>query len=194
MDGDKPAQQKRFWRWRSNPLRRHDDIVEAWLVLAVWAVVAVGGTAAGLVTAHATYETLAQQRAERHSVRAVLLTDASERASSLRSSSDHALAGVRWTARDGSVRTDRTLVDTGLRAGSHVVLWQDDQSRLVTRPPSPTEATVEAGVLGALAGLAFAGPVCALGAVTRWRLDLRRIEAWGREWDLAGPQWGHRTT
>ncbi|MFF0087724.1 hypothetical protein ACFYR1_50145 [Streptomyces canus] len=32
MDGDKPAK-KRFWRWRTNPLRRHDDIVEAWLVL-----------------------------------------------------------------------------------------------------------------------------------------------------------------
>jgi hypothetical protein len=193
MDGDKPAR-KRFWRWRSNPLRRHDDIVEAWLVLAVWAVVVVGGTVTGLVTAHATDETLAQQRAERHSVRAVLLTDTAERASSVRSSSDHALAEVRWTARDGSVRTDRTLVDTGMRAGSHVVLWQDDQSRLVTRPPSAAEAAVEAGALGSLAGLAFAGLVCALGAVTRWRLDLRRIEAWGREWDLAGPQWGHRTT
>lgn len=33
---------KRFWRWRSNPLRRHDDIVEAWIVLAVWAVIAIG--------------------------------------------------------------------------------------------------------------------------------------------------------
>lgn len=193
MDGDKPAK-RRFWRWRSNPLRRHDDIVEAWLVLAVWAVVAVGGTAAGLVTAHATDGTLAQQRAERHSVRAVLLTDTSERASSVRSSSDHALADVRWTARDGSVRTDRTLVDTGLRAGSHVVLWQDDRGSLATRPPSPAEAAVEAGVLGCFAALAFAGAVYALGAVARWRLDLRRIEAWGREWDLAGRQWGHRTT
>lgn len=36
MDGDKPARM-RFWRWRSNPLRRHDDIVEAWLVPTVWA-------------------------------------------------------------------------------------------------------------------------------------------------------------
>ena len=193
MDGNKSAR-KLFWRWRSNPLRRHDDIVEAWLVLAVWAVVAVGGTAAGLVTAHATDETLAQQRAERHSVQAVLLTDAPKRASSVRSSSDQVLADVRWRALDGSVRTDRTPVDTGMRAGSHVVLWQDDQGSLATQPPSPAEAAVEAGVLGTFAGLALAGGVYALGAVARWRLDLRRIEGWGREWDLAGPQWGHRTT
>ena len=26
---------QRWWRWRSNPLRRHTDIVEAWIVLAV---------------------------------------------------------------------------------------------------------------------------------------------------------------
>jgi hypothetical protein len=190
MDGNKSTR-KLFWRWQSNPLRRHDDIVEAWLVLAVWAVVAVGGTAAGLVTAHATDETLAQQR---DSVQAVLLTDAPERASSVRSSSDQVLADVRWTALDGSVRTDRALVDTGMRAGSHVVLWQDDQGSLATQPPSPAEAAVEAGVLGSSAGLALAGAVYALGAVARWRLDLRRIEAWGREWDLAGPQWGRRST
>ncbi|MFF0087723.1 hypothetical protein ACFYR1_50140 [Streptomyces canus] len=146
------------------------------------------------MTADATDETLAQQRAERHSVQAVLLTDAPKHASSVRSSSDHALADVRWTARDGSVRTDRTLVDTGMQAGSHVMLWQDALGSLATRPPSPAEAAVEAGVLGSLAGLAFAGPVCALGAVARWRLDVRRIEGWGREWDLAGPQWGHRTS
>ncbi|MDH6431981.1 hypothetical protein M2158_000458 [Streptomyces sp. SAI-144] len=193
MDGNESAR-KLFWRWRSNPLRRHDDIVEAWLVLALWAVVAVGGTAAGLVTAHAADETFAQQRAERHSVQAVLLTDAPKRASSVRSSSDQVLADVRWTALDGSVRTDRTPVDTGMRAGSHVVLWQDDQGSLATQPPSPAEAAVEAGVLGTFAGLALAGGVYALGAVARWRLELRRIEGWGREWDLAGPQWGHRTT
>jgi hypothetical protein len=193
MDGDKPAR-KLFWRWRSNPLRRHDDIVETWLVLAMWAVVAVGGTAAGLVTAHATDETLAQQRAERHSVQAVLLTDAPERAPSIRSAGDQALADVRWMALDGSVRTDRTPVDTGLRAGSHVVLWQDDHGSLATQPPSPAEAAVEAGFLGSSAGLALAGAVYGLGAVARWRLDLRRIERWGREWDLADPQRGHRTT
>ncbi|WP_405653090.1 hypothetical protein [Streptomyces sp. NBC_00019] len=185
---------KRLWRWRSNPLRRHDDIVEAWIVLAVWAVVAVGGTAAGLVTAHAADETFARQRAERHSVQAVLLTDVSDGTSSVRSSSDKALATVRWTAPDGSTRTGQTLVDVGQPAQSRVVLWQDDQGALATEPPSPTEAAVEAGALGTLAGFALTGVVYALGALARWRLELRRVDGWGREWDLVGPRWGHRTT
>ncbi|MER6181759.1 hypothetical protein [Streptomyces sp. NPDC001652] len=193
MDGGKPMR-KRLWRWRSNPLRRPDDIVEAWVVLAVWAVVVVGGTAAGLVTAHAADATFARQRAERHSVEAALLTDVSGGTSSVRASSDQALATVRWTAPDGSTRTDQTLVDVGLPVRSRVVLWQDDQGALATEPPSPSEAAVEAGTLGTLAAFALTGVVYALGALVRWRLDLRRIDGWGREWDLVGPRWGHRTT
>ena len=27
----------------------------------------------------------------------------------------------------------------------------------------------------------------------RWWLDRRRIDEWGREWDLVGPRWGHKT-
>lgn len=65
---------KRLWRWRSNPLRRADDTIEAWIILAMWAVLAVGGGVAGLLTAHAAAEGFAHQRAERHSARAVLLS------------------------------------------------------------------------------------------------------------------------
>ncbi|WP_420709208.1 hypothetical protein [Streptomyces sp. AS58] len=42
---------KRLWRWRSNPLRRREDVVEAWVVLTVRVIVAVAGAVAGLVTA-----------------------------------------------------------------------------------------------------------------------------------------------
>ncbi|MEW2267248.1 hypothetical protein ACGF5T_34870 [Streptomyces sp. NPDC047853] len=42
---------KWLWRWRSNPLRRHDDVIEAWMVLVTWAVIVGGGAVAGLVTA-----------------------------------------------------------------------------------------------------------------------------------------------
>ncbi|MEV7074738.1 hypothetical protein ACIQJT_26175 [Streptomyces sp. NPDC091972] len=182
-----------FWRWRSNPLRRRDDIVEAWIVLAVWTVMALGGTAAGLAATHTADEVFARQRAERFPVGAVLLTDESQRTSAVRPGSGRSLGAVRWKAPDGSVRTDWTLVDTGLRAGSRVMLWQNGQGTLVTAPPSTREAAVEAGVVGALAGLALAGAVHAAGTLARWRLDRRRVEAWGREWDLVGPQWGRRT-
>jgi len=181
------------WRRRSNPMRRRSDILEAWIVLTVWAVVAVGGTITGLVTAHRADEVFTQQRAERRPVHAVLLRDASKRTSTVRASSDKTLGQVRWTAPDGSTRTGHTLVTAGLSVGTDLVVWQDGHGRLVTAPPDTTEAGVEAGVLGALAGLAFTGAVHAAGGVARLRLDQRRIDAWGREWDVVGPQWSQRT-
>ncbi|MET9087448.1 hypothetical protein ABZX77_37160 [Streptomyces sp. NPDC004237] len=185
MQGDRAS--RRLWRWRNNPLRRHDDLVEAWIVLAVYAGVAVGGTVAGAVTAQAADQVFAQQRAERRAVRAVLVTDAPK------GTAPDVMGSVRWTAPDGSARTGPTLVEAGLPAGSQVVVWQDGRGRLVAEPPDAAEAGLEAAVLGAGAAGATAGVVLGAGAVARWRLDRRRIARWGREWDLVEPKWGHRT-
>ncbi|MFF6783695.1 hypothetical protein [Streptomyces sp. NPDC012510] len=190
MGGSRRAR-KRLWRWRNNPLRRRDDIIEAWLVPAVWAVIAVGGTVAGLVTAHAADEVFAQQRTERYSVHAVLLTEVPR--SKAGGTSDKIAARIRWTDPDGSVHTDTTLVDAGLKAGSRIVVWTDGLGETTAEPPSPTEAAVEAGFLATGAALAFGGMAFGAGAVARWRLDHRRINQWGTEWELVGPQWGHKT-
>ncbi|MEW2048048.1 hypothetical protein [Streptomyces sp. NPDC005476] len=184
---------KRLWRWRNNPLRRRDDIVEAWIVLMVWAVVAVGGTVAGLVTAHAADAVFAHQRADRQAVRAVLLTDVPRTALAMGGSTDRRMTSVSWTTPEGSTRTGRTLVESGLKAGAHITVWQDGQGRLTAAPPSTTEATIESGFLGTAAAASLAGLVFGTGAVVRWRLERRRIDQWGREWDLVGPQWGHKT-
>lgn len=160
-------------------------------MLAVWAAVLVGGTLAGLVTAHATDEMFARQRAERHPVRAVLLADVPVSASAV--GSDRVRAEVRWTASGGSARTGKALVDSGQEAGSRVVVWTDRQGNLTNEPQSRAEAAVEAGVLGLGAALALAGVVIGTGAVARYRLDRRRRDEWGREWDLVGPRWGHKT-
>jgi hypothetical protein len=156
---------KRLWRLRSNPLRRHDDIVEAWIVLVVWAVLLVGGALAGLVTYHAADEVFAAQRAERHSVRAVLLTDTPSPTAGV-GSRDVIKAKVRWTTAGNST----------------------------TEPPSSKEATLESAVLGLTAALAFAGLAFGTGAVARYRLDQRRIDSWGTEWKLVGPSWGRKTS
>jgi hypothetical protein len=184
---------KRLWRWRNNPLRRHDDIVEAWIVLVVWAVIALGGALVGLVTAHAADEVFAGQRADRHSVRAVLLTDVPSPAATIGGVRERIVAKVRWTAPDGTRRTGSTLVRTGLDAGSGVVVWLNGKGDLTTQPPSPTEASLEAALLGLAAALAFTGAAYGAGGVVRWRLEQRRVDSWGREWDLVGPQWGHKT-
>ncbi|MGI5452138.1 Rv1733c family protein [Streptomyces sp. CA-249302] len=179
-----------LWRWRANPLRRRDDVLEAWLVLAVWAVVALGGTVAGVITARTADGVFAEQRAERTPVNAVLLSDAPRAAAS----GYRSLVTVRWTLPDGTTRTDTTLVEPGKRAGSHTVIWTDAQGDPTTEPPSPASAAVEAAFLGASAGLGVTGLVAAGGAAVRWRLNRRRVDQWGREWATVGPQWGHKTS
>ncbi|MFB7242012.1 hypothetical protein CW362_06950 [Streptomyces populi] len=184
---------KRLWRWYDNPLRRRDDVIEAWIVLAAWTVFTLGGTAAGLVTARAADDAFARQRAERQSVRAVVLHDVPLVAAGPGSGSGRLMTAVRWTAADGSPRTGRALVSTGSRAGSKVTVWQDGHGRLTFAPPSPTRAAVESGVAGTAAATAVAGLVFGSGTVARRRLDRRRVEAWAREWVLVEPRWGHRT-
>ncbi|MGQ4436135.1 MULTISPECIES: Rv1733c family protein [unclassified Streptomyces] len=185
---------KRLWRLRNNPLRRHDDIVEAWIVLIMWAVVAIGGTLAGLVTYHAADEVFAAQRTERHTVQAVLLTDTPPASTTPGGGRDLIKARVSWTTADGTRRTASALVDTGQKAGSKVVVWVDSAGNFTTEPPSSKEATLESAVLGLTATLAFAGLAFGTGAVARYRLDQRRISSWDAEWKLVGPAWGRKTS
>ncbi|MFI6360325.1 hypothetical protein ACIBJF_49165 [Streptomyces sp. NPDC050743] len=199
MRDDKPAgsRPKRtrlpLWRWRSNPIRRRDDVLEAWLLLAMWLLVLVGGSVAGALTAHAADRSFARQRAERTLVHAVLLTGVPYTAVS-GTGRDLVSAKVRWTASDGSTRTGTTRVDSGRKAGSTLTVWIDHHGKPSARPPAPGKAAVEAGCLGASAALALSGLVFAVGSAGRWWLDRRRMERWDAEWDLVGPRWGHMTS
>ncbi|MGX4695282.1 Rv1733c family protein [Streptomyces sp. JNUCC 63] len=185
---------KRLWRWRSNPLRRHEDIVEAWIVLAVWVIVVVAGAVAGLVTARSAEHEFAEQRAHGRPVRAVLLADAPHGITADWSTDGRVQGSVRWTAPDGTSRTGQTLVDGGLKAGARMMVWQDGQGRLtLSQPTGRAEGYVEAALFGAAAALAVAAPVFGAGAVARARLDRRRMAHWDQEWDLVGPQWGPKT-
>ncbi|WP_246113614.1 Rv1733c family protein [Streptomyces montanus] len=186
---------QRLWRWRSNPLRRHDDIVEAWIVLAMGTVIALGGVLAGLAAAHATYDFLAQQRAGRHDVQAVLLERTPEVVVTEAGAGNARFrAKVRWTAADGTTRTGTAMVDAGRKAGAMVQVWTDNQGNLTTEPTTVAEASVFAGYAGTAAALAVGGVTYAAGRVTRWRLDQRRYDQWAREWRLVGPQWARKTS
>ncbi|MGJ5749012.1 hypothetical protein FB563_6580 [Streptomyces puniciscabiei] len=182
------------WRWRGNPLRRPEDVAEAWLVLAVWIVVVLAGAAAGVLTARAAGDVFAAQRAHRHPVRAVVLVDAPRATTEAWPAGGLVRAAVRWTAPDGTPRTADTLVDRGLKAGARVVVWQDDHGGLApAKPTDPTEGAIEAGLFGTAAALAVAAPVFGAGALARLSLDRRRMARWDREWDRVEPHWGHRT-
>ncbi|MGW1983244.1 Rv1733c family protein [Streptomyces collinus] len=185
---------KRLWRWRSSPLRRREDVIEAWIVLTVWLVVVIVGGVAAYVTDRSAEHEFAEQRAHRHAVSAVLLNDARRGVTSDWSTGGRVQGAVRWEAPDGSARTGQMMVDSGLKAGAQLTVWQDDRGRL--SPSQPTgrgEGHVEAALFGGAAALAVAAPVLGAGALARARLDRRRLARWDREWDLVGPQWDRRT-
>ncbi|MGW4561142.1 Rv1733c family protein [Streptomyces sp. NPDC004561] len=186
---------KRLWRWRSNPLRRHEDVVEAWIVLVTWLVVVVAGAVAALAAVSGTEHEFAQQRAHRRPVAAVLLADAPRSVTGDWSTKGRVQGSVRWTAPDGISRTGHTLVDESLKAGARVTVWQDDHGRLMLSPPTGrTQGHVEAALFGAAAALAVAAPVVGAAVMARVRLDRRRMAHWDHEWELLGPQWGPKTS
>ncbi|WP_189492793.1 Rv1733c family protein, partial [Streptomyces antnestii] len=180
-----------FWRWQSSPLRRRVDVVENWIILVMWVVIALGGALAGTVTAHAVGTSFAQLRNDRHVTRAVLV-ESPARALQVGPTDvyGHVLGRVRWTASDGSTHTGVVRVNSGLKTGSQVDVWVNGQGRLTGAPPSAYAATIEAGALGAGAAIAFGGAVFASGRLGRWQLDRRRYDQWGREWDRLGSTWG----
>ncbi|MFH9861171.1 hypothetical protein [Streptomyces sp. NPDC017202] len=180
------------WRRRDDPLRRHEDVVEAWIMLVLWTVVLVGGTLAGFVTAHAAVQASARERAERHPVTAVVLADV-PRATTDVGNVYRVRAEVRWTAPDGTSRTGRTPVSRGTGAGARITVWQNDRGTLTPQPTGATEGTVEAAFFGTGAALAVAVAALGVGALARWRLDQGRLARWAAEWELIGPRWTQRT-
>ncbi|MET8247657.1 hypothetical protein ABZV31_26555 [Streptomyces sp. NPDC005202] len=184
-----------LWRWRRNPLRRREDVLEGWVLLATWAVIVVGGPFAGVVSAQATVETLAQQRAERHPATAVLVGDATRTGGkNSGTSGDRVLATVHWTAPDGTRHSDRTLVDAGLTVGDRIVVWTDGQDRLTIQPTTPAQATTQAAATGTSASLALMGVAVGGYYAARSALDRRRGRAWDAQWQKVGPQWGRTTS
>ncbi|PZG95259.1 hypothetical protein C1I97_27190 [Streptomyces sp. NTH33] len=184
---------RRLWRWRGNPLRRREDVVEAWIVLAMWVVIVVGGAVAGTVVARVTDQDFARQRADRQPVRAVLLTDTPPTAPA-DSDRHRPMAEVRWTAPDGTARIGLTPVDGGLRSGATVTVWQDGHGVLVPRPAAPAEGRVEAALFGTAAALALACLSYVTTTAVRRRLDQRRYDQWAAEWELVGPLWDQKTS
>ncbi|MEU9185605.1 hypothetical protein AB0D14_13810 [Streptomyces sp. NPDC048484] len=178
-----------LWRWRPNPLRRRSDTIEAWTILAVWLLALLTGTLAGLSTARSVEQSLARERVEWRPVNALL----TERAPGTASGSEQVWAEVRWSAADGSVHEGQTRVEPGSTAGTPVTVWTDPQGRPVTRPVTQAQATLRAGLIGTLMGVAAAAVPLAGGRLVRGLLERRRLDQWDTEWERVGPQWRWKT-
>ncbi|MFJ6835823.1 hypothetical protein [Streptomyces sp. NPDC091209] len=182
----------RMWRWRSNPLRRHSDVIEAWIVLVTSTLAVVFGGLAGLMAAQAVDTGLSAQAARAHAVPAVLTVDAPSSPAAIGGSGgERVSAAVRWTTADGTVHTGRAKVLPGAPAGTRVSVWTDRTDHVVSAPVTGTEATLEAALAGALVAPSVGVAVWAAGRVARTRLDRRRMADWDAEWQQVGPQWGN---
>ncbi|MGW3031849.1 Rv1733c family protein [Streptomyces sp. NPDC001178] len=183
------------WRWRSNPLRRRSDVVEAWIVLAAWTAATAGAVAAGMVGAQAAQRVVNEDRADRRPVSAVVVKTVAGSGRDLVTGVryDRVLATVRWSDGKGKVRTGTVDVKPTAKPGSEVRAWTDGRGRLVSAPVNAEEAATRVVLAGTGVGLATGLTVLGGGRLVRLRVQRRATERWGAEWERVEREWGHRT-
>ncbi|MFG2937014.1 hypothetical protein [Streptomyces sp. NPDC048282] len=180
----------RWWRWRRNPLRRHSDVVEGWVVLALWVLTLVGGALAGWAAAAGVDRTIADRWAGVHPVSAELTESAAHGTPVIAGyDTGRTWVTVRWTAADGSVHTGRAKALPTAAAGSQVRVWANRGEALVAEPPGKAESTFEGVVAGTLAAQLTVTVGYGTGRLIRHRLLDRRLAEWDTEWRRIGPQW-----
>ncbi|MET9452473.1 Rv1733c family protein [Streptomyces cinerochromogenes] len=182
----------RLWRWRRNPLRRHSDVVEAWIVLVGWVLALAVGVFAGMVAARSSDAAFTAREARLHPVSAVLTDDAARTPAAGTGYDDGRVwAAVRWTDTDGSAHTDRAKVYPGAPAGTHVTVWTNQADRVVPAPVTGAAADLQSALTGALVAPAAGALVWGAGWLVRGRLIRRRMAEWDEEWKQIGPRWGN---
>lgn len=179
----------RLWRWRRNPLRRRSDVIEAWIILAGWLLAPVGGLVAGLTAADAIERSTDRQRVDRREVSAVLVEDAEDRVHTRAVGDPRVWATVRWTAADGSTRTDEARVSALSPAGDRVTIWIDEDGRLAAEPLTEGEVRFHAASGGVLAAAGVSGIVLGAVWVTRLYLSRWRLKQWAVEWERIDMRW-----
>ncbi|GAA3506143.1 hypothetical protein GCM10019016_132580 [Streptomyces prasinosporus] len=180
-----------------NPLRRRSDVIEAWTVSAVAVLVCVGAPLVGAVVARWAHDearaTAAEQRADRHRVRAEVVGGPAGAPSSSRAGEQRVpRATVRWTEPGGGRRTALARVPAGTRRGDVVHVWFDSRGRDV--PPPVDSATVWQHGIGmgvCAAGVSAAGVLLVHRAVRETMLR-RRLAEWERAWARTEPEWTRR--
>ncbi|MEV5439372.1 hypothetical protein AB0K80_25670 [Streptomyces sp. NPDC052682] len=189
----------RGWRWRRNPLRRRADAVEAWTVLVVAVLLLVGAPLAGAAAAWWAYDgaraVAAEQRAERHRVRAEVVGRAGDTLPTVQAGGrDPYRATVRWSEPGAGERTAVARVPGGTREGERLDVWFDSRGRSVAAPLDGSaiwQHTVTVGVCATAVVVAVV--LLAHSAVRRVALG-RRLAEWERAWARTEPVWSQRQT
>ncbi|MFJ9898362.1 hypothetical protein ACIQPR_34000 [Streptomyces sp. NPDC091280] len=183
------------WRLRRNELRRHSDLVEAWIVLAAWSLATAGGVFAGVTGAHSMDAAQARDRAERRPVTATLVDIAPGGARDVTTGAAYGQVKgeVRWSDAHGTVRTGTTVVKAGTGVGGEVRVWTDGHGHLTSPPATRAVATARVVMTGTGAGLAGGLIVLGGGRLVRLRVERRATDRWDEEWERTAERW-RRTT
>ncbi len=162
-----------------NPLVRTADRIEAvaTLLVAVLATLAIPlAAAAGTAIHESLADEFAQERLSRTQVEATATADS--RAVPQMYGGSH-LTEIAWET-DGVTRSE--VLRTGhLRAGERLVLWVDEAGNRMTKPPSDTDAVIQAA--GAACGLWAVAltPAAMVWLLLHRNLTRSRSKAWDRE-------------
>jgi hypothetical protein len=187
----------RGWRWRRNPLRRRSDVIEAWTALIVAVLLGLGAPLAGALAgwwAHGEARGVAaQQRAERHRVRAEVVGRMPGGTPSLQGGRPHAYrVDVRWKDATGATRTTNARVPADARQGETVTLWFDDSGKNVPPPPDDTAVWQHTVTVGLTAAGGAVAVVLLAHTVVRRVSTGHRLAEWEREWARTEPEWTRR--
>ncbi|WP_030251023.1 MULTISPECIES: hypothetical protein [unclassified Streptomyces] len=187
----------RGWRWRRSPLRRRSDVVEAWTVVAVAVLLCVGAPVVGAAAAwwaHGEARSVsAEQRAERHRVRAEVVGRKDDALPSVQAGGRHPYrATVRWTEPGEGTRTATARVPAGTDRGEVVDVWFDSRGRSVGPPVDGTAVWQHTLTIGTCAASGVVLVVLLGHGVVRRVALRRRLAEWERAWARTEPEWTHR--
>ncbi|WP_217169386.1 hypothetical protein [Streptomyces sp. AC512_CC834] len=187
----------RGWRWRRNPLRRRSDVVEAWTVVVVALLLCVGAPLLGAATAWWGYgqahAIVAEQRAERHHVRAAVVDKESGTLSSNQLGGQHSYrATVRWSAPDGTEKSTTARVPSGSRHGDTVDVWLDSRGKSVPPPSDGAQIWQHSATIGSFTVIGTALTVLLAHRAVRAVALRHRMTEWDRDWALTEPEWTRR--
>ncbi|GAA1579395.1 hypothetical protein GCM10009789_36400 [Kribbella sancticallisti] len=147
------------------------------------------GVAVGTAVRDASEDAAARRRALLTEMTALTLEDSA----SIPTGAGQVLSRVRvaWTDPGGVPREGWTLVTIGVKRGSEVAIWVDQQGVVVPPPRTAADSAAlgsAAGVTAVLAGWMLMPFVTRLALVP---LNRRRARDWEREWQQLDRRWRH---
>ncbi|MFI1098154.1 hypothetical protein [Streptomyces sp. NPDC020917] len=191
------------WQWRRNPLRRRSDLAEAWLGLVtvlLLCLLPLLGWWAGRSVDRALQHVVRVQHAQRTLVTATVAPASSARSTETAAAADGPAVTAEqdarhgdvlvWTGPDHSKHTAMVPADLEVWHNDTVRLWTDRHGAIVPAPLDSPTAVTHAALAGVAAAAAAGGLLLMLRQILLWRLMLRRMDSWEREWARVGQDWG----